>query len=179
MSDLSSLESFRAHHLLYLGAGFIHLNTILSGIFFPIWGSIFIFVAVATYFVLCFFATVTENLAGTYPDFAGVFAANSFPAAKTNVLACFAMTLLCLPLAILYNQDLLSYPWNSALMTLAASVVGGLFFVFATKRSRLLLMTVAFVTLSLPLTFFPSLIFGAVVTLPLLFIFLFRRSVAE
>lgn len=176
MSDRSSLESFRLHHLLYLGAGFIHLNTVLSGIFFPLWGLTFIFVAVATYFVLCFLATITENLDASYPDFVDVFEAKSFPGAKTNLLVCCAMTLICILLVILYNQDLLPYPWNSTLMTLVASLLGGLFFVVATKRSSLLVMTITFVGISLPLTFFPSLIFGAVVTLPLLFIFLFRRS---
>ena len=172
---MRTVDVFKLNQLLFLEAGFIHLNSLLSGMFIPLWGITFLFVAVATYFVFCFMSTILAHQKKVFEDFVDVAKSDEFPSSGKNVIYTIGVMVSTIPIIIFYNLDLVVYPVNSTLCTLAASIVGCLAHILATRNGGRAVALLSFSLFSIPVTFF-SLIAGAVVTLPLSFIYFYLRT---
>lgn len=175
MDDANTFGIYKRNQLLFLEAGFIHLNTIISGVFIPFYGLSFIFVSIATYFVYCFMAAMLSSQETKFEDFFNVISLDAFPSAIKNILVCVGLLMVTLPIVLFYNQNYISYPFNSAACTLTSSLLGGLAYVLANKKGNAAVAISFFTVVSIPLVFL-SLIIGGVITLPLLFIFFYRRA---
>jgi hypothetical protein len=174
MTNINTFGIFKLNQLLFLEAGFIHLNTILTGVFIPLFGLSFFFVSVATYLIFCFMASMMKQYEREYEDFFDVISSDSFPSAGKNVLAGFALAVITTPVLLFYNQEFIAYPYNSALCTVFSSILGGLAYALINKDSKSIVVISFFSLVSIPLVL-ASLVIGSVLTLPLLFIFLYRR----
>lgn len=172
---MRTIDVYKLNQLLFLEAGFIHLNSLLFGVFIPLWGITFLFVAVATYFVFCFMGTILTHQNKVFEDFVDVVGSDEFPSSGKNVIYAIGVMVSIIPIVIFYNLDLVVYPVNSTLCTLAASMVGCLAHILATRNGGRAVALLAFNLFSIPVTFF-SLIVGAVVTLPLSFIYFYLRT---
>ena len=172
---MRTIDVFKLNQLLFLEAGFIHLNSLLSGMFIPLWGITFLFVAVATYFVFCFMGTILAHQNMVFEDFVDVAGAEEFPSSGKNIIYVVGAMFSTIPIVIFYNLDLVVYPVNSTLCTLAASTVGCLAYILATNNGVRAVALLAFSLFSIPITVF-SLIAGAIVTLPWSFIYFYLRT---
>ena len=171
---MRTIDVYKLNQLLFLEAGFIHLNTLLSGVFIPIWGLTFFFVAIATYFVSCFMGAILSLPHKPHEDFVDVIKSEEFPSSGKNLIYSLGIMMIIIPIAIFYNMELAAYPINSTLCTLAALLVGCIAHILATRNGSRAVALIVFNILSIPLTLL-SLIAGAVVTIPMLFIYLYRR----
>jgi heme O synthase-like polyprenyltransferase len=113
-----------------------------------------------------------------FEDIHDVISSDRFPKAGRNVIVCLGLIVLTIPVLLLYSQNLLAYPFNSAVCTLLSILLGGLAYVFTNQNSKKLVTILFYSIISIPLVFI-SLVVGGVLTLPLLFIFLDIRVLNE
>jgi hypothetical protein len=175
MSKINTFEIYKLNQLLFLEAGFVHLNTILSGAFAPLFGLTFIFVSIATYLVYCFMGAILNQYDNKFEDIFNVISSDSFPSAGKNFLVGFGLVISTIPIILFYNQEFIEYPYNSALCTIFSSLLGGLAYVLVNKNGKSIVAISFFTIISLPLVIV-SLVIGGVFTLPVLFIFFYIRS---
>ena len=171
---MSTFEIFRKNQLLFLEAGFVHVNALVSGFFVPLWGATFLFVSVSTYFTLCFMSAIIEQPEDTFEDFINVIRSGGYPSAVKNAIAVLCSLLATVPILMYYNMDLLPYPVSSGICTVIASSIGAFAFLIATGNWQKLGSAISFCLLGLPVMCL-SLFLGGVLSLPLLFIFLYKR----
>ena len=124
---------------------------------------------------ICFMGTILTHQNKVFEDFVDVVGSDEFPSSGKNVIYAIGVMVSIIPIVIFYNLDLVVYPVNSTLCTLAASMVGCLAHILATRNGGRAVALLAFNLFSIPVTFF-SLIVGAVVTLPLSFIYFYLRT---
>ena len=110
---MRTIDVYKLNQLLFLEAGFIHLNSLLFGVFIPLWGVTFLFVAVATYFVFCFMGTILAHQNMVFEDFVDVAGAEEFPSSGKNIIYVVGAMFSTIPIVIFYNLDLVVYPVNS------------------------------------------------------------------
>jgi hypothetical protein len=178
VSPLNTFNIYKINQLLFLEAGFVHLNTILSGVFIPMFGISFFFVSIATYFVYCFMGSIMAQYENKFEDIHDVISSDKFPSAGRNIIVCLSLIVLTIPVLLLYSQNLLDYPFNSTVCTLLSILLGGLAYVFTNQNSKKFVTILFYSIASIPLVFI-SLVAGGVLTLPLLFIFLDIRALNE
>jgi len=171
---MNTFGIYKKNQLLFLEAGFIHLNSILSGLFVPFYGISFIFVSVATYFIYCFMGSIMNQFENEFEDFHNVISSSSFPSAGKNILVSIFLILITTPIILFYNQDYIHNPYNSAFCTLFSLLLGGAAFVLATRNTNSFVPIMSFTIISIPMVFI-SLIIGGVLSLPLSFIYFYRR----
>lgn len=175
VSNVNTYSIFKINELLFLEAGFILLSTILTGVFVPFFGISFIFVSIATYFIYCFLSSMMSQYPDKFEDFPPVFSLDSFPKAKRNILACVGLAIVSVPVVLFYNQSFVAYPYNSTLCTIFSSLLGAGAYTLVNKDGKSFVMLSFFALISIPLVCV-SLVIGSVLTLPLLYIFLYRKT---
>lgn len=175
---MKTLDIYKTNQLLFLEAGFVHLNTILSGVFIPLFGLSFLFVSIATYFVYCFMGSIMAQYENQFEDIYDVISSDRFPKAGKNIIVCLGLIVLTIPVLLLYSQNMLDYPFNSAVCTLLSTLLGGLAYILTNQNSNKFVTTLFYSIISIPLVCI-SLVAGGVLTLPLLFIFLDIRTIDE
>ncbi len=149
---MGTFEIFRRNQLLFLEAGFVHLNAILSGWFLPIWGATFIFVSVSTYFTLCFMSSVLSQEDYVFDDFVEVLRSSGFPSSGKNFLMGILSVIFTIPLIIFYNLDLQPYPLNSGICSSIACLIGAFVFLIGTANWKKTGAVLIFSLVGLPVT---------------------------
>lgn len=172
---MNTVNIFRSNQLLFLEAGILLASAVTLGIFLPLLGLLYPLIAVTIFLIYCFLASIIDNGCAELEDISDVFRLKSFPSSTRILISCLFIFVVGVLISFAYFIELQSFPEGSTVCTFASTFLGLMGFSTCRKNSKLFIPVLFFTMIMLPLTAI-SLFVGAVVSLPLAFIYFYQRA---